>query len=179
MTSKRFYNLERMTAYDTRVLHWLLTHTGAARLARGARWISRLGDGPLYAVLGAVLLLADGGRGTLFFSHALTAFALELPLYVLLKNLIRRPRPLDTGKPLQAFIQPSDRFSFPSGHTAAAFVMATLVLVHYPAWMLPAVLLAPAIGLSRVMLGVHYPSDIFAGAALGALCTVAVAPTVL
>lgn len=179
MISKRFYNLERMTAYDIRALQWMLTRTQAARLARGARRVSRLGDGPLYAALGMVLLLADGGRGAIFFSHALAAFALELPLYVLLKNLIRRPRPSDAGEPLQAFIQPSDRFSFPSGHTAAAFVMATLVLIHYPAWMLPAVLLAPAIGLSRVMLGVHYPSDIFAGAGLGALCAVVVAPAVL
>lgn len=179
MIPKRFYNLERMTAYDIRALHWMLTHPEAARLARGARWTSRLGDGPLYAVLGMVLLLADGGRGATFFSHALAVFALELPLYGLLKNLIRRPRPSDAGESLHAFIQPSDRFSFPSGHTAAAFVMASLVLIHYPAWMLPALVLAPAIGLSRVMLGVHYPTDILAGAVLGVLCTALLTPAFL
>ena len=70
----------------------------------------------------------------------------------------------------RAFIQPSDKFSFPSGHTAAAFVMASLLTAFYPPVALVAYPLALAIGASRVTLGVHYPSDIVAGAVLGSGC---------
>jgi undecaprenyl-diphosphatase len=97
----------------------------------------------------------------------LTAFLIELPLYLLLKNLIRRPRPADAVESLSAFIRPSDRFSFPSGHTAAAFVFAVSVAAFFPAWAPLAFALAIAIGLSRVLLGVHFPSDILAGSVLG------------
>ena len=100
----------------------------------------------------------------------MAAFLLELPLYVWLKRRIRRPRPADAEASLRAFIKPSDRFSFPSGHTAAAALMATLVAVHYPALTALAVPLAVLIGLSRVVLGVHFPTDILAGAVLGSLC---------
>jgi undecaprenyl-diphosphatase len=61
---------------------------------------------------------------------ALWAFALELPLYLLLKNALKRQRP--AGLPV--FITPSDRYSLPSGHTAAAFLMATVLAASFPLW---------------------------------------------
>ena len=72
-----------------------------------------------------------------------------------------------------ALIEPSDKFSFPSGHTAAAFVFAAVLAAFYPLLALPAFVLATLIGLSRVMLGVHYPGDIVAGAVLGLLSAAA------
>ena len=58
---------------------------------------------------------------------ALLAFAFELPLYLLLKNLLKRQRPVG----LPVFITPSDRYSLPSGHTAAAFLMATVLAASF------------------------------------------------
>lgn len=170
MNNKYLKAVEMMTAYDTRAIHWVLSRRDAARLAAVARQVSRLGDGPFYALLGITLFLLDGDRGTGFFSQALLAFLLELPLYVWLKRRIRRPRPADSEASLRAFIKPSDQFSFPSGHTAAAFLMATLILVHYPLWAALALPVAALIGLSRVVLGVHFPTDILAGAVLGGAC---------
>lgn len=165
-----------MTAYDTRALHWVLSRPGRTRLARLARFCSRFGDGPTYAVLGLVLFYAEPINGPLFFVQALAAFLLELPIYILLKQLIRRPRPADLPDPLEALIRPSDRFSFPSGHAGAAFLMATLITIHYPVWALAAYPLALMVGFSRVVLGVHYPGDIVAGAILGASCAVLILP---
>lgn len=162
-----------MTAYDTRALYWVVSRPNAHTAARMARLISRLGDGPAYAVLGLLLALLEPVSGKWFLMHGLLAFLFELPLYLGLKNTIRRARPADALDSLSAFIRPSDKFSFPSGHTAAAFLMATLISVFYPLWAPVAYPLAVMIGLSRVMLGVHFPSDIAAGAVLGSLCAVA------
>lgn len=165
-------SFRRMTAADTRALGWLLRQPRSARRARLARGISRLGDGYLYAVLTLLIWLLDRDHGAHFALTALIAYGLEVPLFVLLKNFIKRPRPADSTTLLRAFIKPADRFSFPSGHTAAAFVMATLVAVFYPVGASLMLAFALLIGLSRVLLGVHYPSDVVAGAVLGGVCAV-------
>lgn len=170
MNIKNAKPIEKMTAYDTRALYWVVSRPNARQAANMARLVSRLGDGPLYAALGALLALIDTALGPNFLMHGLLAFLVELPLYLLLKNTIRRSRPADALDSLSAFIKPSDKFSFPSGHTAAAFVMATLLTAFYPLCGPIVFPLAIMIGLSRVMLGVHFPSDIAAGAVLGSLC---------
>ncbi|MCM2678305.1 phosphatase PAP2 family protein [Echinimonas agarilytica] len=140
----------------------------AANIATVARWVSRSGDGHLYLVLGVLAMLLDGQHGTQFFIVALTAFAFELPFYFVIKNVFKRNRPCEVLLALPAFVKPSDKFSLPSGHTAAAFIMATVVAQFYPdiaslcyAW-------AALIGASRVLLRVHFPTDILCGFALGA-----------
>ncbi len=170
MNIKNIKSIERMSAFDARALRWVTTHPNAPVAARWARQISRLGDGPAYAVMGGALALFGGDTGKLFLMYALAAFLIELPLYLLLKNTIRRSRPADAHACVYAFIQPSDKFSFPSGHTAGAFVMAALLSTFYPMAALIAYPLALLIGASRVSLGVHFPTDIAAGAALGTAC---------
>jgi len=162
-----------MTALDTRALRWFVTHPNASATARWARHVSRLGDGPTYAALGTALALLGGDTGKQFLAVALLAFLIELPVYLLLKNTIRRSRPADAISNVSAFIKPSDKFSFPSGHTAAAFVMATLLSAFYPQTFVLVFPVALLIGVSRVSLGVHFPTDIAAGAVLGTACAAA------
>ncbi len=88
-----------------------------------------------------------------------------------LKVIVQRPRPFDLLR-VEALIQPSS-LSFPSGDAALAFGAATGLWLTWPAARIPAVLVAVAIGLSRVVVGAHYPSDVVAGAVVGVLCGIA------
>ena len=130
-------------------------------------WVSRSGDGACYLLIAALLWWLDPVHGKLFSYVGLLAYALELPLFIVLKRLFKRPRPADLFGNFHAHIQPADKFSLPSGHTAAAFLMAVIVAYFYPSMAFLAYSWACLIGLSRILLGVHYPGDIIAGAALG------------
>ncbi|MBV0934629.1 phosphatase PAP2 family protein [Marinobacterium weihaiense] len=160
-------HLQKFNAFDTRAFHWCQGLGHSLPLITGSRWISRLGDGGVYLLLGVGLALWDDQDGEAFMLAGLLAYAIELPVYLLLKNTIRRDRPCHRLQGFEAAIEPSDRFSFPSGHAAGAFVFAMLLAEFYPVLLLPGFVLACLVGASRVMLGVHYPTDIAAGAVLG------------
>lgn len=159
--------VKKVSKIENRFLLWAHSKTANKLVAKIARNVSRLGDGWFYLLISSIAYLFAGNIGKLFFWTTLFAYAIELSLYFLLKNTIKRPRPKNI-EGLNALIKPSDTFSFPSGHTAGAFVYATIASFFVP-WVAPlAFFIAISIGLSRVLLGVHYPSDIAAGALLGA-----------
>ncbi len=162
------YNfIQALTRFDIKCLHLCLSAADRLNVFFAARMISHLGDGVYYLLLGMLLAWLEPNHGSLFLSTGLLAFAIELPLYLLLKNSIKRSRPQDVLHEFVAYMVPSDKFSFPSGHTAAAFVMATITTYYYPEFSTFSFILASIIGFSRVILGVHFVSDIVAGAIFG------------
>ena len=162
--------MNQVKRLDLRCSELCLLHDYGWLQARISRLVSRTGDGPLYLLLALALLGLDGEWGREFLLTGLQAFAIELPLYWLLKNSIRRERP--NGLPV--FIRPSDKYSLPSGHTAAAFLMASLLAAFYPAMAVVVFVWAGCIGASRLLLGVHYLTDLIAGALLGSGCALLV-----
>lgn len=153
---------------DTWLFFWIQPrNTGQEPLrVRFARGLSRTADGPLYLAI-MLFLAALGTPKTLeLLDQLILGLAAERILYFGLKNGIRRQRPSEALR-ATAFITPGDRFSFPSGHTSAAFLVTSLIALNAP-WMAPFCFLwAASIGLSRVILGVHFPGDTLVGAGLG------------
>ncbi len=133
------------------------------------RLVSRLGDGIFwYAVMGGILL-ADPADGLLPCLHMARAGLTGTVIYKWVKGRTLRPRPYQVHRAVRLEAAALDHFSFPSGHTLHAVVFSAVALAYYPAltWLLvPFTLLVAA---SRPVLGLHYPSDVLAGAAIGAM----------
>jgi len=175
-----------MKTFVDSVSHWDHIFTAAIFGLNGRRflglampWISHSGNGYYYPVVPVALLLVDSHKAWTFFLAALFAFGIELPLYKLLKNGIKRDRPCEVWSDVHGRVSPSDQFSFPSGHTAAAFVMATLLSYFFPLLSMPLFLWALLVGFSRICLGVHYPTDILAGMVVGLLSALSALSIVL
>lgn len=158
--------LDKLQRLDT-LLFYKFNHFFDRRTKQASIWISRTGDGYLYFLIAVLLYSFEPISGASFFIATLIAFGIEVPCYLLLKHLFKRNRPFNKLANFSAHIAPSDKFSMPSGHTAAAFLFAFMVLHFYPQLALLTFLWASLVGLARVVLGVHYPGDILAGAVLG------------
>lgn len=154
---------------DTNIFLWIQRKFCKKRHTPFVRFISATGDGWCYPLVAVVALSLDYDGNLNFFYCCLFAYAMQVPLYILLKHKFKRNRPEDYLESFEAKIKPSDQFSFPSGHTAAAIVMATQILLFFPWFAAIAIFWALAIGASRVLLGVHFPGDILAGASIGVL----------
>lgn len=91
-----------------------------------------------------------------------------------LKYAVNRPRPFVTYPDIEKRDSHAGPYSFPSGHTSSAFALATSLTFSYPKWYVavPAYLWAITVGYSRMRLGVHFPTDVLAGAVLGSACAI-------
>ena len=137
------------------------------QILRLFRVASRLGDGVLWYSLMAWLALFHGAQGRVVALQCAVAGIAGLALYRALKGVLVRERPFITHHAVVCAGRPLDRFSFPSGHTLHAVSFTFIVVSAMPAAALVLVPMALLIGMSRVVLGLHYPSDVLAGALLG------------
>jgi undecaprenyl-diphosphatase len=150
---------------------WALSlHRGAARpaLRRLLQVCSRLGDGPLWFSAVAALPLFGGPAAWRCAAWLLVVGAVNLLIYTALKRWTCRARPFDGCPGIQACTRALDPFSFPSGHTLHAVSFTLLLSAPYPALAWPLWLFTLLVAASRVVLGLHYPSDVLVGALIGA-----------
>src|SRR5512137_1119510 len=163
--SERVGRLASLLAIDERLLVAARRLHGPWRTAV-ARALTRAGDTSSWILVVLVLLVAGGPFNALG-ARLAAATLLGTLLSQVLKRSLHRPRPTSAIHGFEALAENPDRFSFPSGHTTAAFA-AAVALAGAPLGIGPAALaLAIGIGLSRVYLGAHYPLDVAAGVVLG------------
>ena len=148
------------------------------RLVRALfRGVSRLGDGVVWYVLMAAMPLLIGlerwREGLQASLQMLLAGAAGLLLYKLLKKKLVRERPFIGLIGIECAMPPLDRYSFPSGHTLHAVTFTAIAISHVPQLAVVLVPFALLVAASRVVLGLHYPTDVLAGAVLGGLLAAA------
>jgi undecaprenyl-diphosphatase len=138
------------------------------------RWVrlllifaTRGGDGWLWYPLGFGILLSGNHARFAAVGAGLSSSGVGLAIYTLVKKSTRRKRPCLVEPNPWAQVMPPDQYSFPSGHTIAAFSIATSVGLFYPSLLLVLLCLALIIAASRIMLGMHFLSDVVAGMLLG------------
>lgn len=155
---------------DGRILLWIQEYVRNGMLTPLMKNITHLGDGGRIWILLAFIFLfflKTRKAGVLVLFSMLTSLVIN---NMFLKHLVGRIRPYEAVEGLQRLIGPQGDFSFPSGHTGSSFAAAVVILIMCPKKIgVPAMILAVLIGFSRLYLGVHYPSDVIAGAVTGTL----------
>jgi undecaprenyl-diphosphatase len=129
--------------------------------------VSRLGDGGIWALLAALLLLQEGPAALPMVLQMAVTGAIGVLIYKLIKNRLVRERPYINHGDIRCGTAPLDKYSFPSGHTLHATSFAILLSQFEPLWIPIVMPFAALVAASRVILGLHYPSDVVVGAAIG------------
>jgi undecaprenyl-diphosphatase len=129
--------------------------------------ISRLGNGTFWYALMLYVATTQGRAGCLAAVHMALVGTAGLALYTLMKPRLSRERPFVAHTDIAPGAAPLDRYSFPSGHTLHAVAFSMVAMRYFPvlAWIV--VPFAALTAVSRIALGLHYPSDVMAGAVLG------------
>lgn len=136
------------------------------------RLVSRLGDGVFWYVLMIVLLLQYQSAAIPAVFHMIIVGLIGTALYKFIKGKTLRPRPFNVYPAIVCVGKTLDQFSFPSGHTMHAVAFSIVAVSYFPALIWLVAPFSVLVGLSRPILGLHYPSDVLAGAVLGAVIAV-------
>lgn len=159
-------------SFDLPILDWIQEHLQCTFLDKTMPIVTLFGDGGVFWIGIAVLLL-------FFAKYRKTGFSMGMALVlglvvcnISLKPLVARIRPYDFqlqefGREISLLISAQHDFSFPSGHTIASFEACTVLLLHDKRMGIPATVLAILIAFSRLYLYVHYPTDVLVSLVLG------------
>ena len=169
MQAKIHQILSRADHLETRLC--ILLNAGSRRTAVRLifRAISRLGDGVLWYTLAAFLPYLYGMQGIYQAAHVMLTASVVLLVYKFLKQKLVRERPFINCDIIQQAAPALDRYSFPSGHTMHAVSFSIMFSLYLPQISVLIWGFTVLVALSRVILGLHYPTDVFAGALLGSV----------
>ena len=139
------------------------------------RWVrlwmmcaTRGGDGWVWYAMGLVILIFGGTQRFAAVAAAALAAGVGIAIFLAVKKMTGRRRPCAILPHCWSTLLPPDQFSFPSGHTITAFAVTVSLGWFYPDLLAGLLFVAASVAVSRILMGMHFLSDVLAGAALGA-----------
>lgn len=168
MAGRTVFAFERFDQAELRFCRYLNRSSGFTSVRQSFRLASWLGNGWFWYALMLLFPWVYGTRGAIASAHMILVGTAGVLVYKLIKNRAVRERPYITHAAINCAAAPLDRYSFPSGHTLHAVSFTIVAVSYFPEWWAPLCAAASLIALSRVVLGLHYPTDVAAGALLGA-----------
>jgi undecaprenyl-diphosphatase len=157
----------RIDQAELRLTRYINRSAGFAVVRAMFRVVSWLGDGWFWYALILALPFVYDASALGASAHMIALGAVNLSLYRYIKPRAVRERPYITHSVIQCASAPLDRYSFPSGHTLHAVAFTVVMASYFPEWAPALLTFTTLVALSRVVLGLHYPTDVAAGAALG------------
>jgi undecaprenyl-diphosphatase len=167
MDSRVTLAFQRIDRAELKFCRYLNSSSGFVAVRTLFRAVSWLGDGWIWYALMAALPIIYPADGWLVATQMVLTGALGVAIYKMVKRRAVRERPFITHPAISCAAAPLDRYSFPSGHTLHAVSFTMLIASHFPEWSGLLVAFTGLVALSRVVLGLHYPTDVAAGALLG------------
>lgn len=158
-----------LTAWDTDLTRFMNRSLVLPGVQPFFSLISWLGNGKVWYILLILLPLFSSATGPRATAHMLFVGIVNLLVYKLVKANTRRPRPCNACEEIMRGAVPLDEFSFPSGHTMHAVGFSIVAIAWFPQLTMLLAVFTVLIALSRVVLGLHYPTDVMLGAVLGFL----------
>lgn len=165
--SVRLLSWKALQALDPRLCQSASRWAARRRVHRFFGIISRLGNGVFWYGLMAVLAAFGGTRGIVAALQMLLTGLIAWLLYRTLKLRTRRPRPFQAHPDVTARAAVLDEYSFPSGHTLHAVSFTIVAVAWFPFLAVPLIAFSVLVAMSRVVLGLHYPTDVLAGVLIG------------
>lgn len=162
--------IEMMQNIDFQILKWIANITGNVVIDKSMIFITTLGDKGLVWIIISIFLIANKKYRKI---GLMALFSLVLATLLgegLIKHLVQRLRPFAKHESFEPLVHISSIFSFPSGHTTSSFAVAGVLANGLKKYQKTIYGLAILIGISRLYVFVHYPSDVIVGAFLGLLC---------
>ncbi len=166
------FPLQRISRWDVELCAFCNRQSRHLSIRSLFRLASRLGDGVFWYTLMIALLLSYQGEALPAVLHMLAVGLVGTVIYKLIKGKTLRPRPFNVYPAIVCVGKTLDQFSFPSGHTMHAVAFSIVAVSYFPGLIWLVTPFAVLVALSRPILGLHYPSDVLAGAALGAMIAI-------
>ena len=166
-------SLQQINRLDVELCQFFNRQSRSFTLRNLFKLISRLGDGVFWYTLMAAFLLRYQAGALPAVLHMLAVALVATTLYKFIKVKTLRPRPFMVHPAIVQAGKTLDEFSFPSGHTMHAVAFSIVATFYFPGVFWLVTPFAVMVGISRPVLGLHYPSDVLAGAVLGAVIAIA------
>jgi len=158
---------KKFKSFDKRLLHWFNDTIKCKVLDRFMYRITNLGGGIFTTIILLAMIVFGKEKIRVAGIEGLTSLSVSQIFVQVLKRSLQRERPYNILKNINTFGINLRDYSFPSGHTTASFSIATTMTLNFPSISVILVILALTIGISRMYLGVHYPTDVIAGIVIG------------